>query len=90
VVDIPKLGSIKINYELNGVTLPDMLPYLKKVTQKKRLVLWGDFIEQDLIFLRQNLPSKNLCLQMNVDSAQGSRLAFELVSSIWSDNNCQQ
>ena len=85
-MDIPKLGAIKINYELNGVTLSDMLPYLKKISDKKRLVLWGNFNEQDLTFIKQNLPAKQLCLQMNVDSAQDSRLAFELVSSIWNDS----
>lgn len=87
---IPELGVIEINYEPYGVTLSDILSYLKKVTNKKRLVLWVDFTKQDLTFLRQNLSSKNLCLQMNVDSAQSTRLAFHLVSAVWNDNNDQQ
>jgi len=87
LMGIPELDVIEVNYEPYGVTLPYMLPYLKKVVQEKRLVLWGDFEEHDLMFVKQNLPSKNLCLQMNVDSAQSARLAFELVRSIWNENN---
>jgi hypothetical protein len=80
-------GAIKINYETDGVTLTNMLPDLKKVTDKKRLVLWGDFNEQDLIFIKQNLPAKNLCLQMNVDSALKPKSETELVNSIWNEGN---
>ncbi len=86
-MDIPKLGAIKIKYEPYGVTLSDMLPYLKKVSDKKRLVLWGNFNEQDLIFIKQNLSAKNLCLQMSVDFVQRARSAMELVNSIWNGGN---
>ena len=47
-----------------------MLPNLTKIIQKKGLVLWGDFSDQDLLFLKDNLASQNLCLQMNVESAE--------------------
>jgi hypothetical protein len=87
LLDIADLGVIEVNYEPYGVTLKDMLPYLIKAVRRKRVVLWGDFNEQDLIFLKENLPAQNLCLQMNVGSAEKARSAMALVNSIWGMGN---
>jgi hypothetical protein len=83
LVGIPDLDVIEINYESYGVTLEKMMPYLVKVTENKRLVLWGDFNVDDLAFLKNHLSPKNLCLQMNMADAETAKKMMDTVNEIW-------
>jgi hypothetical protein len=85
LLSIPDLDVIEINYESFGPSLNEMLQYFIKVTRKKRLVLWGDFSESDLVFLKENLPVKNLCLQIIAPSAEAARTRMMSVSEIWNN-----
>jgi len=83
LVHIPELDVIEINYEPYGVTLEKMLPFLIKVQKSKRLVLWGEFTLDDLAFLNRNLPTENLCLQMNVVHAEAGKQMMKQVCELW-------
>jgi len=83
LIEIPELDVIEINYEPYGVTLEKMLPFLIKVKKSKRLVLWGDFTTEDLVFLNRNLSPDNLCLQMNVVDVKAAKEMMDRVSETW-------
>ena len=86
LIEIPDLDVIEVNYENPGPSLPDMLPSLIKITNRKRLVLWGEFSEDDFLFLRENLGSRNLCLQINVPTREAALLKMACVEKVWNNN----
>lgn len=83
LIDIPELDVIEINYEPFGPSLNEMLQEFKKILAKKRLVLWGEFSDQDLIFLEHNLPARNLCLQLNVPTVEKAHQKLLSINKIW-------
>ena len=85
LINIPGLDVIEINYESYGPHLEEMLGTFVKIVSKKRLVVWGEFSDGDLRFLRDNLPSKNLCLQVNVPTAEFARKKSILMNELWND-----
>jgi hypothetical protein len=85
LIAIPELNVIEINYETHGPSIHDMLPYFRKVIHKKRLVVWGDFSDNDLILIKENLPAENLCLQIITPSAESARKKMSLVKKIWNN-----
>ena len=85
LITIPDLDVIEINYEPTGPTLKDLLPCIQKIVAEKCLVLWGDFSEEDLSLLKQNVSTGNLCLQINVDFAQSAQSKLALVKKIWNN-----
>jgi len=85
--NIPALDVIEINYEPTGTSLSNMLPYLKEVIEHKKLVLWGDFTDKDLKFLRSELPARNLCLQIIAESTEIAQSKKEKIENIWRNGN---
>lgn len=81
--NIPTLDVIEINYEPTGPSLSKMLPYLEQVVDHKKLVLWGDFNDKDLKFLRLELPARNLCLQIIAESPEIAQFKKEKIEHIW-------
>ena len=84
---LPGLDVIEINYEPTGPSLKEMLPYLEQVTDHKKLVLWGDFSNQDLKFLRAALPAKNLCLQIIAENPGIAQSKKEKILNVWQNDN---
>jgi len=85
LIEIPELDVIEINYEAAGPSLSGLLNIFKKVTAKKRLVIWGDFDHNDIIFLKKNLSERNLCLQVNVPSSKTAFEKLEMIVDVWND-----
>lgn len=85
LVNIPELDVIEINFEPSGPSLKELLPSFIKTLKNKCLVIWGDFSEQDLLFLKDNLPTRRLSLQINSNSAEEARLKILQVKKIWKE-----
>lgn len=71
---IEELKSIEVNKDVGGPTVPEMLPELQKIMEKKNLILWGDFTPKDLDCLKKNLPKRGLFLHViapTMEEAEG-------------------
>jgi len=86
LINIPDLDVIEINYESYGPSLSEMLREFDKILKEKRLVIWGDFSVRDLQFLRNNVPSNNLCLQINVPTAELAQQKLIFIKELWNDH----
>lgn len=86
LVNIPELDVIEINYEPSGPSLEVLLPSFQKVLNYKSLVIWGEFSKQELVFLKNHLPTRKLSLQINVNSSHAARLKLSQVEDIWKDS----
>ena len=64
---------IEINKDVDGPSIEDMLPVFKKVLAKKRLLIWGEFTEEEIALMVKELPSRGLMLHLvapDVESVQ--------------------
>lgn len=61
-IGMPYLDAIEINKDVGGPSVTEMLPVFKKVQQAKKLVLWGDFSEEELLEINGALKPEGLCI----------------------------
>lgn len=54
------LKAIQVNKDVGGPTVPEMLPQIKKIVERKNFIFWGDLTVDDIHVLRDNLPAKGL------------------------------
>jgi hypothetical protein len=60
LLEIDELSAIQITKDVGGPTVEEMMPVLKKVQNKKNLVLWGDFDSREIDMLMKNLRPEGL------------------------------
>jgi hypothetical protein len=60
LIEIDGLGVIEINKDFGGPSVEAMLPVLQKVQQKKNLVVWGDFTEEELELVKRSVDPQGL------------------------------
>lgn len=83
VLDIPGLGGVQITVEPIGPTLEAMLPALREILERSRLLLMIDSHFDELVPLLRQLPTDGLCVTVN-DRFVSSDDAFrDLVSAAW-------
>jgi len=72
------LKAVEVNKDVGGPTVEEMLPELKKILDKKSLILWGDLSLQDLVCVRKNLPLRGLFFHIITPSMEKANelLAF--------------
>lgn len=58
------LKTIEVNKDVGGPSVPEMIPELRRIAEKKNLILWGDFTLEDLDCIRKNLPKRGLFLHV--------------------------
>ena len=61
---IEELDVIEVNKDIGGPEVEVMLPVLKNIMDRKRLILWGDLTIKDLELLRKELPLDGLFLNV--------------------------
>lgn len=64
LLQIEALNAIQITKDVGGPSVEEMLPALQKVQAKKNLVLWGDFTEYEVLFLKSHLSPEGLYIQI--------------------------
>ncbi len=62
LLSISELNAIEINKDVGGPTIEEMMPVFRKVQQKKNLVVWGDFDENEISMLKRELKPEGLCI----------------------------
>lgn len=67
LLDIPELGCIQVNKDVGGPPVKDMLPFLLKIQKKKNLVVSGDFTDEELDLIKEEIPPQGVYL-IRIDS----------------------
>lgn len=76
---IDKIKVFEITKDEGGAQIIEMLPQLKKIIAKKRLILWGPLNEQDIDIILNNIPYNGLYLHILAESVS---MASELMDLI--------
>ena len=64
LVKMPNLDVIEVNVDDVGPTVQEMIPRFQQILEKKRLLIWGAFTIDDLVTIKENLPTRGLALQL--------------------------
>jgi hypothetical protein len=83
LVAISDLDVIEVNYDVGGPPLADLIPSLKTAIQNKRLVIWGDFLQDELRLLYHSLPVQGLALQVIAPSPEAFQQKSAEIQQIW-------
>jgi hypothetical protein len=73
------LKAIEVNKDVGGPSIKEMLPSLRKIKEKKCLILWGDLDADDIRCLQENLTASGLFLFL---IAPDMKTARELLTQI--------
>ena len=84
LVEIPELDVIEVNLDDVGMRIPEMIPWFRKILEKKRLYVLGKFSVDDLAVMRENLPAAGLALQLQGETVEAINRSIEAAKSIWS------
>ena len=78
LLTIESLKVVKVNKDVSGPGVKEMLPVLAKIMQTRGLILWGDLTIEDLELVKQNLPCRGLALNVVAPTPEeaGERLKF--------------
>lgn len=58
LLEMDALKIIQVNKDIGGPSIAEMMGLLKKIVEKKNLIIWGDLSEDDLECIQRQLPSK--------------------------------
>lgn len=83
LVDMPDLDVVEVNLDDVGLTIPQMIPRFQQVLTKKRLYVWGAFTRNDLLVMKENLPTAGLALQLMAQTPEQVRAMVQEVETIW-------
>lgn len=83
LLQIPELGVIEVNIDDVGPSVQDMIPRFQQIMQSKPLFIWGTFSREDLLALKESLPTAGLALQLMGETPEQVRDMIALVKSIW-------
>lgn len=57
-----------------------MMGVLQNIVERKNLILWGDFDEEDLASIREQLPTGGVYLHLVADSVSRANRLIRIVS----------
>jgi hypothetical protein len=60
LLEIEDLNAIQINKDVGGPSVEEMLPIFQNVQQKKNLIVWGDFNNEEIELLSRHLDPEGL------------------------------
>jgi hypothetical protein len=60
VLDVPGLAGVEITIEANGPSLPELLPMLREILERSRLMLFVDHRGEELPAVLPHLPREGL------------------------------
>lgn len=68
LLQMEQLRAIEVNKDVGGPSVAEMMGLLQKIAERKNLIIWGDLDEQDLIAIREHLPSSGVYLHIVAES----------------------
>jgi len=84
LVRMRKLGVIEVNFEETpGMSLKQMIPFLRQALEHKCLIIWGEFDAADLQEIADNLPTRGLALDMIGKTPEQIQSLARDVDRIW-------
>jgi len=82
LIDMNSLKVIQINKDVGGPTVEEMLPVFKKVLAKKRLVVWGEFDDDEIAMLLDQLPAQGLMLHLVAPDVGAAQAQMEAICTL--------
>jgi hypothetical protein len=76
-----ELKAIQVNKDVGGPSVEEMLPYLKRIIERKNLILWGDYSAAELDSLRKNLPARGVFFNFMMPNLDRAREILTLLRS---------
>jgi hypothetical protein len=70
------VSALELHVEVGGPTVPALLPVHRRILERKPLLVWGAFSEDDLELMVRALPHRGLALAMIVESPQAAERAW--------------
>lgn len=84
---IEELKAVEINKDVGGPTVREMLPELRRVLEKKCLIIWGALDEEDIAAIREGLPCRGVFLNIVVEDVKRAqeinRFVRKIYKSVW-------
>ncbi len=78
------LRAIEVNKDSGGPDVGQMLPFLKRIAEKKNLILWGDYSIADLELIKKNVPARGLFFNIVSPSMDQAKEILAFIRR-WSD-----
>ena len=80
----PALRVVQINKDVGGPGVRDMLPeYLRVLEAGKKLVVWGDLDENDLVFAMEHLPRRDVVYSIFAPTEEIAKDLAALCRRLW-------
>jgi hypothetical protein len=79
LMKIDKIKALEITKDEGGASIEEMLPQLKKILAKKRLILWGPLDRQDLDIILENLSYDGLYIHILTESIDQAGQLMDVV-----------
>ena len=79
LLDIDGLLAVEVNKDVRGPGVEEMMPTLRRIRERKRLILFGDLTAEELDLVRRSLPADGLALFLVAPGIQEARLLNERV-----------
>ena len=74
------LRAIEVNKDVGGPSVEDMLPTLRRVQEKKNLVMWGEITVEDVGLLMDRLPERRMHLSIVSPSVDYAKRILDLIN----------
>jgi hypothetical protein len=79
LLTIDNLKVIQLNKDEGGIAVSELMPYYRKIMEKKRLLIWGDLSYEDINLILNNLSYRGLYLQIIVKDVAEAKRKFEYI-----------
>ena len=80
LLQMNKLKAIQVNKDVGGPSVAEMMALLKKIIDKKNLILWGDFDERDLKAILDHLPTSGVYLHIIAKDISRANQLLRIIS----------
>lgn len=70
LLEMERLKVIEINKDIGGPSIDEMMALFKKIVETKNIIIWGDLNEQDLVCIRNQLPSRGVYIHLLAESVE--------------------
>jgi hypothetical protein len=80
LLEMDELKVIEVNKDVGGPSVAEMVALLKKIVDKKNLILWGDFDERDLKCITDQLPATGVYLHIIAEDISRANQLLRAIS----------
>lgn len=83
LISIEDLNVIEINYDVGGPSIKEMVPMLRRILEKKHLILRGKMQEDDIEVIKKELPCRGIFLHIVVPEINRGRQINSFIDSLY-------